>query len=110
MEDWARDFPGERAPWPKTIKKAYADLKENKTTKYQWVPEIIVEKKVCIHLLFYLRWPSSHTPWVLTDQKLAEVKALCDTEDARPEHEKRASKGNENPLGLKQTTWQRHVT
>ena len=63
---------------------------------------------VSVHLWLYLRLKGS-TPWVLTPQKLAQVKDLCDTEDAKPEHEKRASKGNNNPLGLKQTTWQRHV-
>ena len=45
---------------------------------------------------------------VLTDAKLAEVKALCDAEDAKPEHEKRFN-GYTNPLGLKQPTWRRYV-
>ena len=45
---------------------------------------------------------------VLTDAKLAEVKALCDTEDAKPEHEKRFN-GYTNPLGLKQPTWRRQA-
>ena len=43
---------------------------------------------------------------VLTDAKLAEVKALCDAEDAKPEEEKRAN-GYNNPVGLKQPTWRR---
>ena len=82
-------------------------MKETGSSKYsKCVPEIIV-CKVWTHLWFYLRLKGP-TPYVLTPQKLAEVKALCDAEDAKPEHEKRAN-GYNNPTGLKQPTWRRHA-
>ena len=106
-QDWARDWPGERCPGDKTIKGAHRELKETGSSKYsKCVPEIIV-CKVWTHLWFYLRLKGP-TPYVLTPQKLAEVKALCDAEDAKPEHEKRAN-GYNNPTGLKQPTWRRHA-
>ena len=43
---------------------------------------------------------------MLTPAKLDEVKALCDAEDAKPEHEKREN-GYNNSAGLKQPTWRR---
>ena len=56
-----------------------------------------------LFLVLRLKGP---TPYVLTPAKLAEVKAVCDAEDAKPEHEKRFN-GYNNPCGLKQPSWRR---